>query len=345
MNTKVVTFGEIMLRLATPQFQRFIQATDFEVTYGGGEANVAVSLANYGLNPQFVTRLPNNDIGKAALSTLRKYNVGTDHIVFGGDRLGIYFLETGAVSRGSKVVYDRANSALSEIKPGMVDWDKALDGASWFHWTGITPAVSQGAADVCLEGVKAASEKGITVSCDLNYRKNLWKYGKQPADIMPELVSGCDVILGNEEDAEKVFGIHPEGVDVTQGNVEAAAYESVCTQLLDKFPKASKAIITLRGSLSASHNTWSGVLYDGNQLYEAPTYQITHIVDRVGGGDSFMGGLIYGLLTYQDDMQKALNFAVAASCLKHTIHGDFNMVTVSEVEKLMSGDASGRVSR
>jgi 2-dehydro-3-deoxygluconokinase len=345
MNTKVVTFGEIMLRLATPQFQRFIQATDFEATYGGGEANVAVSLANYGLNPQFVTRLPNNDIGKAALSTLRKYNVGTDHIVFGGDRLGIYFLETGAVSRGSKVVYDRANSALSEIKPGMVDWDKALDGASWFHWTGITPAVSQGAADVCLEGVKAASEKGITVSCDLNYRKNLWKYGKQPADIMPELVSGCDVILGNEEDAEKVFGIHPEGVDVTQGNVEAAAYESVCTQLLDKFPKASKAIITLRGSLSASHNTWSGVLYDGNQLYEAPTYQITHIVDRVGGGDSFMGGLIYGLLTYQDDMQKALNFAVAASCLKHTIHGDFNMVTVSEVEKLMSGDASGRVSR
>ena len=334
-----------MLRLATPKFQRFIQATDFEATYGGGEANVAVSLANYGLSPQFVTRLPDNDIGKAALSTLRKYNVGTDHIVSGGDRLGIYFLETGAVSRGSKVVYDRANSALSEIKTGMVDWDKALEGANWFHWTGITPAVSQGAADVCLEGVKAASEKGITVSCDLNYRKNLWKYGKQPADIMPELVSGCDVILGNEEDAEKVFDIHPEGVDVTQGNVEAAAYESVCKQLMEKFPKASKAIITLRGSLSASHNSWSGVLYDGTTLYEAPTYQITHIVDRVGGGDSFMGGLIYGLLTYQDDMQKALNFAVAASCLKHTIHGDFNMVTVPEVEKLMSGDASGRVSR
>jgi len=345
MSTKVVTFGEIMLRLATPKFERFIQATDFEATYGGGEANVAVSLANYGLNPQFVTRLPDNDIGKAALSTLRKYNVGTDHIAFGGDRLGIYFLETGAVSRGSKVVYDRAHSALSEIQPGMIDWDQALDGAQWFHWTGITLAVSQGAADVCLEGVKAASEKGITVSCDLNYRKNLWKYGKQPSDIMPDLVAGCDVILGNEEDAEKVFGIHPEGVDVTQGNVEAAAYESVCTQLLDRFPKASKAIITLRGSISASHNTWSGVLYDGDKLYEAPTYQITHIVDRVGGGDSFMGGLIYGLLTYQDDLQKALNFAVAASCLKHTIHGDFNMVTVSEVEKLMSGDASGRVSR
>lgn len=345
MSKKVVTFGEIMLRLATPNYLRFVQATEFEATYGGGEANVAVSLANYGLSPQFVTRLPNNDIGKAALATLRKYNVGTDNIAFGGDRLGIYFLESGAVSRGSKVVYDRANSALADIRPGMIDWDKALDGAEWFHWTGITPAVSQGAADVCLEGVKAANAKGVTVSCDLNYRKNLWKYGKQPGDIMPELVAGCDVILGNEEDAEKVFGIHPEGVDVTKGNVEAAAYESVCQQLMEKFPRAKKAIITLRGSISASHNSWSGVLYDGKTLYEAPTYQITHIVDRVGGGDSFMGGLIYGLLTYPDDDQKALNFAVAASCLKHTIHGDFNMVTVEEVEKLMGGDASGRVSR
>ncbi|MDF9801180.1 2-dehydro-3-deoxygluconokinase [Catalinimonas alkaloidigena] len=345
MRKKVVTFGEIMLRLATPSYQRFIQATDFEATYGGGEANVAVSLANYGLSPQFVTRLPQNDIGKAALSTLRKYNVGTDHIAFGGDRLGIYFLESGAVSRGSKVVYDRANSALSEIQPGMIDWDKALDGAEWFHWTGITPAVSQGAADVCLEGVKAANAKGITVSTDLNYRKNLWKYGKKASEVMPELVAGCDIILGNEEDAEKVFGIHPEGVDVTKGHVEAAAYESVCSQLMEKFPRARKAIITLRGSISASHNSWSGVLYDGKQLYEAPTYQITHIVDRVGGGDSFMGGLIYGLLTYPDDDQQALNFAVAASCLKHTIHGDFNLVTVDEVEKLMSGDASGRVSR
>jgi len=345
MSKKVVTFGEIMLRLATPNYQRFIQASSFEATYGGGEANVAVSLANYGLSPQFVTRLPKNDIGSAALATLRKHNVGTDHIAFGGDRLGIYFLESGAVSRGSKVVYDRAQSALAHIAPGMIDWDQALEGAEWFHWTGITPAVSQGAADVCLEGVKAANAKGITVSCDLNYRKNLWKYGKTPADVMPELVEGCDVILGNEEDAEKVFGIHPEGVDVTQGHVEAEAYESVCKQLMERFSRAKKAIITLRGSISASHNSWSGVLYDGSQLYEAPLYQITHIVDRVGGGDSFMGGLIYGLLTYPDDDQKALNFAVAASCLKHTIHGDFNMVTVEEVEKLMSGDASGRVSR
>jgi len=345
MSKKVVTFGEIMLRLATPNYQRFIQASTFEATYGGGEANVAVSLANYGLNPYFVTRLPNNDIGNAALSTLRKFGVGTDYIVQGGNRLGIYFLESGAVSRGSKVVYDRANSALAEIQLGMVDWEQALEGAEWFHWTGITPAVSQGAADVCLEGIRAANERGITVSCDLNYRKNLWKYGKQPEDVMPELVAGCDIILGNEEDAEKVFGIHPEGVDVTKGNVEAAAYQSVCQQLLDKFDRAKKAIITLRGSISASHNSWSGVLYDGQKLYEAPTYQITHIVDRVGGGDSFMGGLIYGLLTYPEDDQQALNFAVAASCLKHTIHGDFNLVSVPEVEKLMQGDASGRVSR
>lgn len=345
MSKKIVTFGEIMLRLATPGYLRFIQTTEFEATYGGGEANVAVSLANYGLSPQFVTRLPDNDIGRAALATLKKFNVGTDFIATGGDRLGIYFLESGAVSRGSKVVYDRAHSAISEIETGIIDWDKALDGAEWFHWTGITPAISQGAADVCLEGVKAANEKGITVSCDLNYRKNLWKYGKKPSEVMPELVAGCDIILGNEEDAEKVFGIHPEGVDVTKGNVEAAAYQSVCQQLMDKFPRAKKAIITLRGSISASHNSWSGVLYDGNTLYEAPTYQITHIVDRVGGGDSFMGGLIYGLLSYPDDDQKALNFAVAASCLKHTVVGDFNLVTVEEVEKLMSGDASGRVSR
>lgn len=345
MQKTVVTFGEIMLRLATPDYLRFLQATQFEATYGGGEANVAVSLANYGFNARFVTRLPNNDIGQACLATLRMHNVDTSSIVMGGDRLGIYFLETGAVSRGSKVVYDRAHSALSEIKTGMVDWDKALDGAEWFHWTGITPAVSESAADVCLEGIKAAAAKGITISTDLNYRKNLWKWGKKAEDVMPSLVEHCDVILGNEEDAEKVFHIHPEGVDVTKGEVEGAAYESVGRQLMEKFPKAKKAIITLRGSINANHNSWSGVLWDGKKLYEAPTYQITHIVDRVGGGDSFMGGLIYGLMAYEKDDQKALNFAVAASCLKHTIKGDVNLVTVDEVEKLMSGDASGRVSR
>jgi 2-dehydro-3-deoxygluconokinase len=342
---KIVTFGEVMLRLAPPEFLRFRQSTNLDATFGGGEANVAVSCANYGLDVSFVTRLPKNDISDWCLGTLKSYGVDTSDIVFGGDRMGIYFLETGAVSRGSKVVYDRANSSISQIEPGMIDWDKVFKGASWFHWTGITPAISQGAADVCLEGIKAANAKGITVSCDLNYRKNLWKYGKTANEVMPELVAGTDIILGNEEDAEKVFGIHPEGVDVTSGHVEAAAYESVGKQLMAKFPRAKKIIITLRGSISASHNSWSGVLWDGKQLFQAPTYQITHIVDRVGGGDSFMGGLIYGLNTYAGNDQKALNFAVAASCLKHTIKGDFNQVTVDEVKKLMEGDASGRVSR
>jgi 2-dehydro-3-deoxygluconokinase len=343
---KVVTFGEIMLRLATPDYLRFRQAHSFDATYGGGEANVAVSLANYGLFPTFVTRLPENDLGDAAIRTLKSHGVDTSKILRGGERIGIYFLETGAVSRGSKVVYDRAHSALSEIESGSVNWDAVFQDAKWFHWTGITPAVSEGAAKVCAEAIKAANEREVTVSTDLNYRKNLWKWGKKAGDVMPDLVEGCDVILGNEEDAEKVFGVHPEGVDVTQGHsVEAAAYRSVGEQLMSKFPRAKKIIITLRGSINANHNSWAGVLWDGKTLFESPQYQITHIVDRVGGGDSFMGGLIYGLLTYPEDDQKALNFAVAASCLKHTIKGDFNMVTVDEVEKLMSGDASGRVSR
>ncbi|UBM58151.1 sugar kinase [Marinilongibacter aquaticus] len=344
---KVVTFGEIMLRLAPPGFLRFSQANSFDVVYGGGESNVAVSLANYGIPVDFVTRLPKNDIGECALMEMRKRNVGTDHIVFGGDRLGIYFLETGAVSRGSKVVYDRAHSAMSEIEPGMVDWDKALEGCTWFHWTGITPAISKSSADACLEAVKKASEKGITISTDLNYRAKLWKYGEPSEPIMTELTSYCDIILGNEEDAEKHFGIKPEGLDVTKHghDVTAEAFLSVCEQMMKKFPKAKKVITTLRGSISASHNSWAGVMYDGEKMYSSPVYQITDIVDRVGGGDSFMGGLIYGLLTYPDDDQNALNFAVAASCLKHTIKGDANLVTVSEVEKLMSGDASGRVAR
>lgn len=344
---KVVTFGEIMLRLSPPGFLRFSQANSFDVVYGGGESNVAVSLANYGVPVSFVTRLPKNDIGECALMEMRKRGVNTDNIVFGGDRLGIYFLETGAVSRGSKVVYDRAGSSVSEIQPGMIDWDKVFDGVEWFHWTGITPAISQSAADTCLEAVKAASAKGITISTDLNYRAKLWKYGGDREAIMTELTSHCDIILGNEEDAEKHFGIKPEGLDITtQGHdVTATAFLSVCKQMMEKFPKAKKVITTLRGSISASHNTWAGVMYDGKNMFESPQYQITDIVDRVGGGDSFMGGLIYGLLKYPEDDQNALNFAVAASCLKHTIKGDANLVTVPEVEKLMSGDASGRVAR
>jgi 2-dehydro-3-deoxygluconokinase len=347
MKKKVVTFGEIMLRLATPDYLRFNQSDTFCATFGGGEANVAVSLANYGIAVEFVSRLPKNDIAQACVMDLRKYGVGTSHIIYGGERLGIYFLETGAVARASKVVYDRAHSAISEIKAGMVDWEEVLEEAAWFHWTGITPAISQGAAEACLEAIQTANRLGVTVSCDLNYRKNLWKYGKSASEIMPQLVAGCDLILGNEEDAEKVFGIKPQGFDVahTEGEVNAAEFESVCTQLIARFPRAQKVIITLRGSINANHNSWGGVLYAGGKLYQSRRYDITHIVDRVGGGDSFMGGLIYGLLTYKEDEQKALDFAVAASCLKHTIYGDFNQVTVEEVEKLMGGDASGRVSR
>lgn len=345
MNSKVITFGEIMLRLAPPGYLRFNQATELTATFGGGEANVAVSLANYGVPVEYVTRLPENDIARSCLQNLRHYGVGTDKIVFGGERMGIYFLEAGAVSRGSKVIYDRANSAIAAIKKGMIDWEEVLEGAAWFHWTGITPAISQGAADVCLEAIQTANKKGVTVSCDLNYRKNLWKYGKSAGEVMPDLVAGTDILLGNEEDADKVLGISPEGLDVTGGHVEGAAYESVSKQIMARFPRCKKVITTLRGSINANHNTWSGVLWDGSTLYEAPTYQITHIVDRVGGGDSFMGGLIYGLLTWPENDQQALNFAVAASCLKHTIYGDFNQVTVEEVLKLMGGDASGRVAR
>ena len=343
---KVVTFGEIMLRLATPGYQRCIQSTNLNATFGGGEANVAVSLSNYGIPTDFVTRLPKNDIAEWCISDLRKYNVGVSNILRGGDRVGIYFLETGAVARASKVVYDRANSAIADIKPGMINWREVFKDAGWFHWTGITPALSQGAADACLEAIKIANEMGVTVSTDLNYRKNLWKYGKTADQVMPALVEGCDVILGNEEDAEKVFGIKPEGFDVahTGGEVNAAEFESVCTQMMKKFPRAKKVIITLRGSINANHNTWGGCLYS-DKLYQSKRYDITHIVDRVGGGDSFMGGLIYGLISYPTDDQKALEFAVAASCLKHTIYGDFNLVTVPEVENLMKGDGSGRVSR
>ncbi|MFD2587373.1 PfkB family carbohydrate kinase [Croceitalea marina] len=344
---KVITFGEIMLRLAPKEFLRFSQANAFEVVYGGGESNVAVSLANYGVPVDFISRLPDNDIGKCAMMELRKRGVGTEKIIYGGNRLGIYFLETGAVSRGSKVVYDRAHSAMAEIEKGMVDWDAVFEDAEWFHWTGITPAISQGAADACLEAVKIASKKGITISTDLNYRAKLWKYGGDREKIMTELTSYCDIVLGNEEDAEKHFGIKPEGLDITtQGeHVKAEAFLSVCKQMMEKFPKAKKVITTLRGSISASHNSWAGVLYDGKTMYKSAEYQITDIVDRVGGGDSFMGGLIYGLLKYPDDDQNALDFAVAASCLKHTIKGDANLVTVEEVEKLVGGDASGRVSR
>ncbi|MBR4842938.1 MAG: sugar kinase [Bacteroidaceae bacterium] len=344
MMKKTVTFGEVMLRLATPGYERFGQGNTLNATYGGGEANVAVSLANFGLPVSYVTRLPDNDIARACLRELRGFGVDVNDVVFGGDRMGIYFLETGSVSRGSKVIYDRSGSSIAMIEPGMIDWDAVLADAGWFHWTGITPAISEGAAQVCLEALKKCNSKGIPVSCDLNYRKNLWKWGKKAHEVMPELVSCTDIVLGNEEDASMALGIKPDGVDVRAGVVDADAYLSVSRQIMEQYPRCRKVITTLRGSINANDNTWAGVLYDGRNLLKTRQYRITHIVDRVGGGDSFMGGLIYGLRVYGDD-QKALDFAVAASCLKHTVYGDYNRVTVQEVEKLMSGDASGRVAR
>ena len=345
MEKKVVTFGEIMLRLCPPDFLRFVQARSFDAIYGGGEANVAIALANFGVPVDYVTRLPHNDIGDACLNYVRQFGVGVGKVVRGGERLGIYFLEKGAVQRGSKVIYDRANSGLATIKPGMVDWDDVFSDACWFHWTGITPAISKGAAETCLEAVKKAKEMRLTVSCDLNYRRKLWKWGKTPTEVMTELVKHADIAIGNEEDADKVFGIRAPGVDVLKGKVEAERYLFVAQKLMEKFPNLRNVAITLRGSISASHNTWSGVLYDGKNFYTAPTYDITPIVDRVGGGDSFAAGLIYGILKFGDDPQKALSFAVAASCLKHTVVGDSNIVSVEEVEKIMAGIVSGRVSR
>lgn len=345
MNQKVVCFGEIMLRLSPPGFQLFTQSRSFDIIFGGGESNVAVSLAHFGVPTEYVTRLPKNDLGSACLNFVRQFGVGTSHIVRGGDRLGIYFLEMGAMQRGSKVIYDRANSALATIESGMIDWEKVFAGATWFHWTGITPAIAAGPAKVCLEAVKKAKDMGLTVSCDLNYRAKLWKWGKTASEVMPEFVQYCDVAIGNEEDAEKVFGIKAKQADVTGGKVEAAAYREVAEKLVARFPNLKKVAITLRGSISASHNTWSGILYDGKSLYQAPVYQVSHIVDRVGGGDAFMAGLIYGLITYGDDLQRTINFAVAASCLKHSIFGDFNLVSREDAEKLMAGDASGRVAR
>lgn len=344
-SVKVVTFGEIMLRLSPPGNLRFTQTNSLDLQFGGGESNVAVSLAQLGVPAVFVTRLPKNDLGDACLNFVRQFGVETRFILRGGNRIGIYFLEHGAVQRGSKVIYDRAGSAFAEICPGMVDWDEVFKGATWFHWTGITPAISQGSADACLEAIRAAQRNGLTVSVDMNYRAKLWKWGKSAGEVMEEMVSLCHVAIGNEEDAEKVFGISAEGVDVTAGMVGHETYREVCQKLTGRFPGLSTVAFTLRGSKSASHNTWSAVLWKDGIFYSGSHYDITHIVDRVGGGDSFVSGLIYGLNTYPREPQRALDFAVAASALKHTLFGDFNLVSIDEVLKLVGGDASGRVSR
>ena len=342
---KVVTFGEIMLRLKSPAYERFFQSPSLEATFGGGEANVSVSLANYGLDTTFVTVLPDNDIGNACIRELRGFGVDTSKIVRTNGRMGIYFLETGAVQRPSKVIYDRAGSAIAEAKPGDIDWKAAFDGADWFHLTGITPAISQGAADLSLEAVKAAKELGVHVSCDLNYRKNLWKYGKRADEVMRELVKYVDTVIANEEDVQKALCISAESAAaVDEGEIDVELYKAIAGKVMAEYPNVKRVAITLRESKSANHNDWHACLYNGKDFFLSRKYAITDIVDRVGGGDSFGGGLIYGLLTYQDE-KKALEFAVAASCLKHTIIGDYNRVSVKEVESLMNGSGTGRVQR
>ncbi|HEX2190053.1 MAG TPA: sugar kinase [Longimicrobiaceae bacterium] len=344
MTNRVVTFGEIMLRLKSPGHERLFQSPALEATFGGGEANVAVSLAGFGIPAAFVTAVPANNLGDAAVAEVRRFGVDTRFIRRQGERLGIYFLETGSNARPSKVTYDRAHSSIATAKPGDWDWDAVLEGVEWFHVTGITPALSQSAADLALEAVRQVRAKGIQVSCDYNYRKNLWKYGRTAPEVMRELVKHVTVGIANEEDCQKALGLEMDDVDVHSGELDADKYRQMAQRVLDEFPNLEKQAITLRESRSADVNGWAACLHDGTDFHLSRRYEITDIVDRVGGGDSFAGGLIYGLLAYGDD-RKALEFATAASALKHTIPGDFNRVSVAEVEALMGGDASGRVQR
>ncbi|MDR2479602.1 MAG: sugar kinase [Treponema sp.] len=338
---KIVTFGEIMLRLAPEGYYRFVQAQSYGATYGGGEANVAVALANFGLDAAFVTKLPRHEIGQGAVNSLRQFGVDTSKIVRGGSRVGIYFLEKGASQRPSKVIYDRANSAIAAAVPADFDWGTIFEGVSWFHFTGITPALSDNAAAITLDAVQAAREKGIIVSCDLNYRKNLWSREKA-GEVMSRLMPCVDLCIANEEDAADVFGIHAANTDVTSGSINRDGYKAVAKALADRF-HFKQVAITLRESVSANDNNWAAMFYDGTECYFSRKYAV-HIVDRVGGGDSFGAGLIYAGIKGLSP-QETVEFAVAASCLKHSIEGDFNQVSVDEVQKLAGGDASGRVQR
>ena len=338
---KIITFGELMLRLAPEGYYRFLQADKFGATFGGGEANVAVSLANYGVDAAFVSKLPKHEIGQMAVNSLRKFGVDTSMITRGGDRVGIYYLEKGASQRPSKVIYDRAYSAIAQAKSEDFDWKKIFEGADWFHFTGITPALNPTVAAICLEACKAAKEAGVKVSCDLNYRKKLWSREEARAT-MTELMPYVNVCISNEEDAHDVFGIDAENTDIESGKVNHEGYKSVARQLMDKFG-FEKVAITLRSSISANDNDWAALLYDGKEYCFSRSYHM-HIVDRVGGGDSFGGGLIYSCLNGYST-QDAVEFAVAASCLKHTIEGDFNLVTVDEVKALAGGNGTGRIQR
>lgn len=339
-----MTFGEIMIRLKAPGVERFFQTPMLEATYGGGEANVAVSLANYGLDAAYMTVLPDNVLGDECIRELRKFGVDTSRIIRGPGRMGLYFLEAGANQLPSKVVYDRADSAIALAKPGDLDWDHIFEGVDWFHITGITPAISPSAMELSLESVRIAKKKGLTVSCDLNFRKNLWKYGKKASDVMRDLAAYVDVTIANEEDVQKSLGIQVSGVEVESGELDREKYRLLSDKVLEAFPDMKLIAITLRESKSADHNGWAACLNDREEFIESRRYEITDIVDRVGGGDAFSAGLIYGLSTYTSH-RDTLEFAVAASCLKHSIGGDFNRVSVDDVEKLMGGDGSGRVIR
>jgi 2-dehydro-3-deoxygluconokinase len=344
MSNPVVTFGEIMLRLAPPGFERFLQSPQFVATFGGGEANVAVSVAQFGYPAAYVTFLPpNNPIADAVVSQLRSFGVDTSKIVRSKGRMPVYYVENGANQRPSKVVYDREYSSIALAKPGDINWDAVFAGAGWFHITGITPAISATAAALALESVEKAQAAGLTVSCDLNYRKNLWKWGKPAAEVMQQLVQHVDIAIANEEDCQMALGVQSD-VDVHSGKLDRAAYRGLAEKVLGQFPKLKSIAITLRESISASHNGWSACFHTGKEFLLSKQYDITHIVDRVGGGDSFAGGLIYGLHALPGP-QEALEFAVAASCLKHSIPGDFNRFTVDEVNALIKGGGSGRVQR
>ena len=340
---RIITFGEIMLRLKSPALERFFQSPSLEATFGGGEANVAVSLANYGMDAAFVTALPNNAIGEACRRDVRSFGVDVSNIKMTDGRMGIYFLETGSNQRPSKVVYDRADSAIAKAPIDLFDWEKIFAGADWFHISGISPAISASAAELSIAACKAAQKMGVTVSCDLNYRKNLWKYGKEAKEVMSEIAKYIDVAIANEEDFQKSLGITASS-DVESGSLDRNVYEGIAKKAMELYPNLKRVAITLRESKCADRNDWAACIYDGKEFYVSRKYEITDIVDRVGGGDSFSGGLIYGLLTYEKQSD-ALEYAVAASCLKHTISGDYNRVTVSEVTALMKGSGSGRVER
>ena len=343
MANRYITFGEIMMRLKPPGMERFLQSPVFEATFGGGEANVATALARFGCDTAYVSVIPANAIGDACVGELRRQGIDTSRILRKGARLGIYFLEAGANQRPSVVIYDRAGAAIAEARPGDIDWDAAFAGASWFHITGITPAISQSAADLSLEAARTAKKKGLTVSCDLNYRKNLWKYGKTAPEIMGELVKSVDVAIANEEDCQKALGVSAS-VDVESGKLDAEKYRVLAEKVLSTYPSLSKIAITLRESRSANENGWAGILHTGKEFLVSRHYDIKDIVDRVGSGDTFAAGLIYGLNSL-DTSQEALEFAVAASCLKHSIPGDLPLLSVAEVKALMGGSGSGRVQR